>query len=56
MLIDFKERYFDRNYEAFEEIVQQLTAGEYEMLNLNEYQSVLIVPCPPSGGREKIRG
>jgi two-component system, response regulator YesN len=55
MLIDFKERYFDRNYEAFEETVQQLTAAEYEMLNLNEYQSVLLVPCPPSGGREKIR-
>jgi len=55
MLIDFKERFFDRNYEVFEETAQQIIAGEYEMLNLNEYQSVLFVPCPASGGQEKIR-
>ncbi|WP_379128421.1 response regulator [Paenibacillus sp. sgz500958] len=55
MLIDLKERFFDRNYEAFEQTVQQLAAGEYEVLNLNEYQSVLIVSCPVSGGQEEIR-
>lgn len=55
LLIDFKERFFDRSYEAFEQAAEQLTAGEYELLNLNEYQSVLMIPCPGSGGQKRIR-
>lgn len=55
LLIDFKERFFDRSYEAFEQAAEQLAAGEYELLNLNEYQSVLMVPCPGSGGQKRIR-